>query len=375
MAIQEYVHGEDFKKLIDDKLVNSSSVKYALKKKGIMPICVGADKLSELVYYLFLGSDIMTQIHGVMNFEQNNLKSTMAIIQPSDWILKSKGNFIESLTDEFIKLERIPNTPYKLKNLKMDNGNIYVQYCFNKPQRGRVSMASSKAVTLDVSITPIAEKEQYKVNIRHEGISESKKFISLLTNMMKVKPEEKVFNMRRITLQSLQKTNKIDFFGLFGEQKYEEWILINITNVTVNKNEHVINENDSDDSEDEEINENEPTGKLTGISSAILTGDSLQNNGFVKDCMDQGFIFSSMRYKFQHKVQPITIELELSFKQSDLRVNISKMYRTEDDGKDYLTPLPPDDQSSIIDYFQNTAYSIYSDLIKQQRINVETKTT
>jgi hypothetical protein len=192
---------------------------------------------------------------------------------------------------------------------------------------------------------------------------------------MKVKPEEKVFNMRRITLQSLQKTNKIDFFGLFGEQKYEEWILINITNVTVNKNEHVINENDSDDSEDEEINENEPTGKLTGISSAILTGDSLQNNGFVKDCMDQGFIFSSMRYKFQHKVQPITIELELSFKQSDLRVNISKMYRTEDDGKDYLTPLPPDDQSSIIDYFQNTAYSIYSDLIKQQRINVETKTT
>lgn len=372
MAIQEYVHGEDFKKLIDDKLVNFSSVKYVLKRKGIMPICVGADKLSELVYYLFLGSDIMTQIHDVMNFEQNNLKSTMAIIQPSDSILESKGNFIESLTDEFVKLQRIPNTPYTLKNLKMDNGNVYVQYCYNKPQKGRISMASSKAITLDVSITPITEK-QYKVNIRHEGMSESKQFISLLDDMVKVKPEEKVFNMRRITLQSLQKTNKVDFFDLFGSQKYKEWTLINITNVTVNKNERVINEDEVDDSDDEEINEDEPTGKLTGISSAILIGDGLRNNGFVKDCMDQGFIFSSMRYKFQHKVEPITIELELNFKQSDLRVNIFKTYRTEDDGKDYLTPLSPDEQSNIIDYFQNIAYSIYSDMIEKQKSNVETK--
>ncbi len=38
MAIQEYVSGEDFKKLIDDKLINASSVKQILKKRGIFPV-------------------------------------------------------------------------------------------------------------------------------------------------------------------------------------------------------------------------------------------------------------------------------------------------------------------------------------------------
>lgn len=366
MAIQEYVHGEYLKKLIDDKLVNANSVKYVLKKKGIMPICAGADKLADLVYYLFLGSGVMTQIHDVMNFEQSNQKSTMVVIQPAEAITATENSFIENLTDEFVKLQRIPSTPYSLKNLRMDNGNIYMQYCFDKPQKGRISMASTRPVTLDVSITPISHN-QYKVNIRHEGISESKQFISLLDDMVKVKPEDKVFSMKRINLQSLQKNNKVDLFDLFGSYTHKEWTLINITNVTVNKNERVINEDDADDLVDEEISENEPTGRLTGISSAILTGDGLRNNEFVKDCMLQGFIFSSMRYKFQHKTQPTTIEIELNFKQSDLKIIIIKTFKTEDDGKDYLTPLPSDEQSEIIDYFQNVAYSIYSALIEKQK--------
>lgn len=366
MAIQEYVHGEYLKKLIDDKLVNANSVKYILKKKGIMPICAGADKLADLVYYLFLGSGVMTQIHDVMNFEQSNQKSTMVVIQPAEAITATENSFIENLTDEFVKLQRIPSTPYSLKNLRMDNGNIYMQYCFDKPQKGRISMASTRSVTLDVSITPISHN-QYKVNIRHEGISESKQFISLLDDMVKVKPEDKVFSMKRINLQSLQKNNKVDLFDLFGSYTHKEWTLINITNVTVNKNERVINEDDADDLVDEEISENEPTGRLTGISSAILTGDGLRNNEFVKDCMLQGFIFSSMRYKFQHKTQPTTVEIELNFKQSDLKIIIIKTFKTEDDGKDYLTPLPSDEQSEIIDYFQNVAYSIYSALIEKQK--------
>lgn len=366
MAIQEYVHGEDFKKLIDDKLVNANSVKYVLKKKGIMPICTGSEKLSDLVYYLFFGSCVMTQIHDVMNFEQSNQKSTMVVIQPVESIAASDDDFIVNLTDEFVKLQRIPNTPYKLKNLRMDNGNLYMQYCFDKLQKGRISMASTRSVNLDVSITAIADK-QYKVNIRHEGMSESKQFISLLDNMVKVKPEDKVFSMKRITLQSLHKNNKVDLFDLFGSYDHTEWRLIDITNVTVNKNERVITEDEPDDLVDEEITENEPTGKLTGISSAILTGDGLRNNEFVKDCMLQGFIFSSMRYKFQHKNQPTIVEIEMNFKQSDLKIIITKTYKTEDDGKDYLTPLPYHEQSDIIDYFQNVAYKNYSSLIYKQK--------
>ena len=77
MAIQKYVKGEDFKKLVDDRLINANSVKYVLKQKGILPVCTSADSLSSLIYQHFFGSYTMSRMHDVMNFEQNNLKSTM----------------------------------------------------------------------------------------------------------------------------------------------------------------------------------------------------------------------------------------------------------------------------------------------------------
>ena len=74
-----------------------------------------------------------------------------------------------------------------------------------------------------------------------------------------------------------------------------------------------------------------------------------------------------MRYKFQHKSLPITVEIDITFKQTDLKINITRTWRTEDDGKDYITPLPGSEQDEYIDYFQNVAYSVYSALLLKQR--------
>lgn len=147
--------------------------------------------------------------------------------------------------------------------------------------------------------------------------------------------------------------------------------MVDITNVTVNKSEKVIDEDSSEELAETELEENEPTGKLTGISSAILTGGGLRNNDFVKECMQQNFIFSSMRYKWQHKSLPILIEIDITFKQKDLKINITKTWKTEDDGRNYVTPLSEGDQTDYINYFQNVAYSIYSDLIQKQRLELE----
>lgn len=363
MAIQEYVSGEEFKKLIDDKLIRASSLKHVLKKKGIIPICTNPEILSELIYRVFFGSTIMTQIHQVMNFEQNNLKSTMVVINPNT--VPDGLDFLTGLSDEFVRLQRLPNSSYRLKSICKNYSTLTLQYCYSKQQKGRVKLADIKDVTLDVKITPISEC-QYKVNIRHEGMSESKKFISLLEDMVKPSTDAQIFSVKRITLKSLLKAHKVDFFDSVGAHIHKDWELLDITNVTVNKNEKVVDE----DVEDEiitEIGENEPTGKLTGISSAILSGGGLRNNDFVKECMLQDFIFSSMRYKWRHKSQPITIEIDVNFKQTDLKLNIIKAYRTEDDGKDYITTLPENEQDEYIDYFQNVTYTEYSKLIEAQR--------
>ena len=82
MAVQSFVKGDDLKKLIDDKLINAQSVKYVLRQKGILPVCTNSEALSDLIHHHFFGSATMTQMQEVMNFEQNNLKSTVVIISP-----------------------------------------------------------------------------------------------------------------------------------------------------------------------------------------------------------------------------------------------------------------------------------------------------
>ncbi len=304
----------------------------------------------------------------VMNFEQSSSKSTMIVIDPKN--VPPDADFVTNLSDEFIKLQRIPTSVYQLKNIYKTDKNLMLQYCYTKPQRGRIRMADKKEITLDVQISQLADGK-YKANIRHEGISESKQFVSLLEEMIRSMGEEPLFAVKRITLDSLQKSNKVDFFDNFGTYQHKEWILVDITNVTVNKSEKVIDEDDSEELVETELEENEPTGKLTGISSAILTGDGLRNNDFVKECMQQNFIFSSMRYKWQHKNLPIVIEIDITFKQKDLKISITKTWKTEDDGRNYVTPLPESDQADYINYSQNIAYLIYSDLIQKQRLELE----
>ena len=364
MAIQEYVSGEELKKLIDDKIVNASSLKHVLKIKGIIPVCLSPDTLSELMYRIIFGSETMTRIHQVMNFDQNNLKSTIAIINPK--IVQDGLDFLTALSDEFIKLQRIPSSNYRLNSISKGENGLTLQYCYDKPQKGRLKLADTKEVKLDIKITSLSDG-QYKVNIRHEGMSESKQFISLLSDMVQPPHDNQVFSIRRITLASLLKKHKVDFFDNFGSFKHKEWLLVDITNVTVNKSESSIDEDDDGDSVTE-ITENEPTGRLTGISSAILTGAGLRNNDFVKECMSQNFIFSSMRYKWRHRTQPTTLEIDVTFKHTDLKINITKTLKTEDDGKDYTTPLPFSEQDEYIDYFQNTAYTIYLKLIESQKV-------
>ena len=261
-----------------------------------------------------------------------------------------------------------------VKNIARNQTSVTLQYIYKKPQRGRIKIAETRTVTLDVTISPLEDDSQkYKVSIRHEGMSESKQFVTLLDEMIQEDSEQAVFGLKRITLASLLKAHKVDFFDDFGAYTHKEWKLTDIINVTVNKDEKSIDD-ENDETTSGEIDASEPTGRLSGISSAILKGDGLRNNDFVKECMSQGFIFSSMSYKLSHKTLPITIVIDVNFKQTDLKINIVKTYQLEDDGIERLAPLPASDQSLYIDYFQNVAYAVYSNLIEKQKTELVKQT-
>lgn len=75
----------------------------------------------------------MTQMQEVMNFEQNNLKSTVVIISPKSE--QTKEEFLTSIADEFVDKGRNSNSKYTFKNIVRNESGVTLQYIYKKPQK------------------------------------------------------------------------------------------------------------------------------------------------------------------------------------------------------------------------------------------------
>lgn len=367
MTIKNYLTCKDFKKIVEEKIVNTTNIKLLLRKRGILPVCASSTDLAKMTYRFFWGYEFTTIIVEHIDTEQNNLKSTLLIIKPKEDINDNDNDYIQELANELINQKNIPNTPYKISyiNKRKDNSGIDLRYTYNKSVKGKMSVLENKEINLDISISPI--KEKFKVNIKHEGMSDSKNFVNFIDKMMNNPDSQSSFKLSRIRLESLNADNKVNFFDKFGNYKHEEWFTRDITSVSLSKkleeNEEII------DNQENSLDSN----TVVGISSAILNGAGLRKVSFVEDCMQKGFFFQSMRFKLEHKRLPLILEIDISFKQTDLKVIIYKAMTTDDDGKNIKTILSRNEQSSYIDYFQNVAYEIYTELVTSQNLNAISK--
>lgn len=358
MAIEKYVTCEEFKKIIDEKIISATAVRQVLQKRGILPIYTSTTDLSKLVYRIFYGSEFIISLNELLNLEQNNLKSTVVMIKPKD--SDSKVDFMQEINDEFQAAKKIPNTPYTIKEIikNNDSNEITLNYSYKKQTKGKISLLSYKDVDLNVSITPIDDK--YKVSIVHEGMSESSHFVNFLDKMMNSPQANSSFSLVRIRLDGLTSDKKVDFFDKFSSYNFEDWTLSDITSVSLNRNQ-----NGGEDSDETSADRAE----LQGITSAILNGAGLRKVDFVQECMNKGFFFQSMRYKLENKSEPIAIEIDISFKQADLKVIVHKTYACDENSKYQTHMLSHSKQKSYINSFQNIAYEIYNSLIQAQKDN------
>lgn len=356
MTIEKYVTCEEFKKIIDEKIISATAARQVLQKRGILPIYTSTADLSKLTYRIFYGSEFITSLNELLNLDQNNLKSTVVMIKPKN--SDSTIDYMQEINDEFQAAKRIPNTPYTIKEIikNNDSNEITLKYSYKKQTKGKISLLSYKDVDLNVSITPIDNK--YKVSIVHEGMSESSHFVNFLDKMMNSPQANSSFNLLRIRLDGLTNDNKVDFFDKFSSYKFEDWTLSDITSVSLNRSQNC------EDDIDETLAD---STELQGITSAILNGAGLRKVDFVQECMNKGFFFQSMRYKLEHKSEPIAIELDISFKQSDLKVIVHKTYELDENSKYQTHMLSHKKQKSYIDFFQNIAYEIYNNLIQTQK--------
>lgn len=359
MKIQSFVDGKDLKRCIEEKVINANSLKYILKCHGIVPICCNVNDLASLVYPLLLGSEILTNVSKAINSEQNALKSALAILKDKK---DTVGSLLE-LQDMLSTEERLrSDSKYKVSKVKMQDDVLTFNLSYKKTQKGRSELVHDKTILLDVEVKKLEGKD-YKLNIRHDTSAEPGLVVNLLEEILRKDGESAPFEVKRITLDRLVDKNKIGFFDSFGKYGFEDYYVTDIVKVSLN------NKASNKDDGDEITTTNDSNGRLTGISKAILSGGSLITNSFVKECIDQGFYFSSMNYRLASKNNPKTIEVEIKFQRSDFKINLVKAWETDTQDKDNIVVLPRDEQEALIDYFQNVCYEIYMEIIKKQKEN------
>ena len=73
--VTEYVDCSELKRLIVDKKLKPSTLKYYLRKKGIVFTANNVEQFAEQVYTIFLGADEISDIRDMMSNENNYEKS------------------------------------------------------------------------------------------------------------------------------------------------------------------------------------------------------------------------------------------------------------------------------------------------------------
>lgn len=351
--ITEYVDCAEFKRLIVDKKLKPATLKYYLRRMGIVFTASNAEQFAEQVYTIFLGAGEISELRDLMNNDTNYEKSLVMNL-----VLKkeSQEDIIDILLDEMNKKKSIKSEDYFIENPVRTQDGLYVQFSYTRKLPGRNKLLEYEKRFLKLNIRK-ASQHEVVVDIRQQSSIDSKNALTFINSIVR---SEELINVRHINLELLSSKNKVEFFDRIAAYSFDLWQLKTITGITVKQGL-----NDEED-EDVVVDEDENSPTLTGISQAVLNGSGLRSNEFVQESLKKGYIISAMRYRYEHKKDTTEFAVVLSFRNQDLRVDIDKTY-FEDEGKILVQPLVKAEQNDIIIAFQNSANQVFGTLIKEQR--------
>ena len=367
--ISEFTNNSEFKRVIEEQQIKSNRLKQFLKSKGIVLLNNKATDLALATYTFFLGSEDMAELQELITIGSSYQKSTMLVLTPAEDI-DEENSIVDVILDEINRYKTVVQGKYTIENVnREDENNLHITFTYERKLPGRIKLINTKKKTVKVHLGSITGSRDIKVDIRQTDSNDSKEFISILECLKDniAENDEEIFNIKHITLDKLKKDKKIEFFDLIAKEELKEWMLETIPGITVKK---IGTDNEEIDVTDNEGATVETKNALIGITSAILKGNGLRDNSFVKTCIEEGFIITAMKFKYRRKKNIVTegavsVIIEISFNNDDIRIDIDKSY-IEEEGKEQANPLIFKEQDDIVKLFQEVVYNVYNNLLDKQ---------
>ncbi len=171
-----------------------------------------------------------------------------------------------------------------------------MEYVDKKP--GRIEFLQEEVRRFDYTIKAIDENS-YQVLVECQKSNDSKVF----ENLVKKKTGKDV---RSETLDAdiLNAKSTISFFDeLANKGLPAEWRFVEVKHLIFRKGK----------SENEELEEVDAE-ELSGITQAILDGNNLRENKFVRQSEESGYRFTAMTYEYENRNHPLIIQIRAEFK-------------------------------------------------------------
>lgn len=351
--VTEYIDCAELKRLIEEKKLKPTTLKYYLRKKGIIYTANNPKEFAEQVYTIFLGAREISDLRDMMVNDGSYEKS---LVMNLSMKAEPEEDIIDVLIDEMSKQKSVKSEEYFIEQPIKTADGVCVQFSYMRKLPGRNRLLEQEKRHLKLNIRKVSDTEVV-VDVRQQSAVDSKNAIGFIERLSKA--DEGII-IGHINLDMLSTRNKVEFFDRIAAYSFKIWQLKTITGITVRQGLL-----DEDEDDDIVVEDNEDSSTLTGISQAVLNGNGLRSNEFVQESLNKGYYITAMRYRYEHKMDVTEFAVILSFQKQDLRVDIDKTYY-EDDGKIYVQPLIRDEQNEIIIAFQNAAYKVFGELINEQ---------
>lgn len=323
--------------------MTSDDIKKFYKERGILICAFKKQDYASIGADFFLSKKDYIELKERMDVKENYKKSGR-ITFPNNQRQELEGALInlqrQQLGDE-------ENTKIKVfKDPESGETHVEIDYEEIKPSRAELLDTVKKNVHLTINEN---EKGQCSIDFTHDSLNEHRKVKKILELVRKQVPEFD-FDFTDIILENLPFEERINLFESFFVYNHDTWKLDEIIKLKVKR--------------DVERIDNVADVELKGINSAVLSGEKLSENAFVRSTIKEGFYFCMARIRLNHESNPKFLEVIIDFKASNksCEVSIANYGRYEEKDnclKEIREMLKAEDQEKLLNYFKNTLYDIF----------------
>lgn len=324
------------------------------QERGIFITNIDTVTLANEISNLFLDNDDLE----IVRREAYSSTTSHAL---SGFVLKSKDksfnlqSLYQYLFDE--GKQKMGQTLTQLTKVK--GTNIYkgsIEY--NKKRAGRMEFLQDEVSHFDFYIE---EKEPgvWQVEVDGNRSTDSKELKDLFDEVLRSNVD--VLNIEQSLLGTDSSILYFDRLATSGMS--DQWNFKTVRHLTLK--EGTIAETGASESDTLEVAN---TNDLIGITQAILQGQNLRENSFVKQSVESGYRFNAMTYEFQHVSEPYFIQIKAEFKG---RPKVFEVTITDYEEVIGETPtrqkvvIPDTHSREIRSLFWNNSKIVFNDIVKR----------